>query len=333
MTPREAFVSVVVPLDNVAGLLERYLAELVENLRCYRDYEIIMVDDGSSDGTRALVDRLMDECDCLRYIRLAQRSGLDVAISAGLDTAIGDFVVVVEPGWDPPTDLPRFVEACQGGADVVIGTCEGRRRDGRFFAWGRQAFYWLCRRLITDRLPASATHFMAFSRRGVNAVTRIKQYNHHLGVVACTVGYGLTFLPYQQRPAPPGAGRRGLRAGLEFAIATLVTNSVSPLRLVTYISAFAGLANLLYIGYVCVINIVKNRVAEGWTTLSLQMSGMFFLVFLTLMVIAEYIAHTFQASKDPPRYQVLEERSSTRPFVEPERRNIVSDSPPSRKSA
>lgn len=334
MPTSDIFVSVVVPLDNHESILEAYLLEVFTILRAqFRDYEVVLVDDGSMDGTSALVDRLIATHECLRYTRLARAFGLDVAMTAGLDAAIGDCVVFLEPGCDPPEKILPLASLCQKGSDIVIGTCGQRSHEGRMFAWGRRLFCWLCRRFVTDRLLTDTTHLMAFSRRAVNAITRIKQHHRHLSLVACSVGYATTFYPYEQRPVLRRTRRRGLLSSVQYGIATLVSNSVSPLRLATYIGALAGLANLAYMLYVCAVNLIKNQVVEGWTTLSMQMSGMFFLVFLILMVISEYLADILQKSKGTPLYHILEDRSSLRPFAGAERRNVVEESQERRHAA
>jgi dolichol-phosphate mannosyltransferase len=331
MAPLDTFVSVVVPLHNDAAVVGPYVRELLAALRAdFRDYEVLLIDDGSTDGTAAVLDRLFEELECLRLLRLSRRHGRDVAMHAGLEVAIGDHVVVAEPGADPPDEIRGMVHACLGGAEVVIGVSCGHRRDGLLFHLARRAFYWFGRRLISDRLRPDATHFVAFTRRAVNAVTRIKQRNRHLTTVSCSVGYPTTYFPYTPRAGRRRTTGKGVLGTVQYGISTLVTHSAAPLRLAVYIGVFAGLMNLVYMAYVVAVCLFKDQVAEGWTTLSLQMSGMFFLIFLALVVMAEYLAHILEESKNSPLYQVFDERSSVRPFAVPERRNLTDRSGPDR---
>src|SRR5262249_40421050 len=155
-------------VDGAGAGLGPYVRDLVATLRAhYRNYEVVLVD-VCVGPTSPEIECLLADCDCLRYVRLSRQPAPDLAVTAGLDAVIGDCVVIVEPGAAPPADVPRIVAACQDGCDVVLGTCARRQRHGPLFGLGRRAFYWLCRRLVTDRLPTNATHFMALSRRAVN---------------------------------------------------------------------------------------------------------------------------------------------------------------------
>jgi hypothetical protein len=120
--------------------------------------------------------------------------------------------------------------------------------------------------------------------------------------------------------APPR--RTPLAATVAEAVSMLVTHSPAPLRLVSYLGGLASLLNVVCMAWVVVANVWKERVVEGWTTLSLQIAVMFFFLFTTLIVIAEYLAHAFQEVKDCPLYHVAEERISSTAMSDARRRNI-----------
>ena len=116
---------------------------------------------------------------------------------------------------------------------------------------------------------------------------------------------------------------RGWLDVFDQGMAFVVLSSISPLRLVSYLGIVAGSLNLLYVVYVIAVNLVRDHVAEGWTTLSVQMSAMFFMVFLILVMISEYVGRTLEEAGDRPIYDVLEERNSSELLPLHDRRNIL----------
>jgi glycosyltransferase involved in cell wall biosynthesis len=321
----DTMVSVVAVTQNDGPVLRAFVAEVSDVLRAHWvNYEIVLVDDGSVDETLLETAHLLARYPCLRLVRLSRRFGREAAVTAGLDTAIGDFVVVIRPQFDPPAEIPAMVRAVElGEHEVVLGTSRQESRRGLLSLAGRHAFFWVMRRVLPNAPPANATGFCVLSRTAVNAITKVKSRYRHLGFLSCAVGSAATPHEYRQIDRSRKARAQPLREAVDEGIALLVGNSFVPLRLVSYLGAFAGAVNLLYVGYVLLVNLFKNQVAEGWTTLSLQMSCMFFFVFLNLVIISEYIAHIMQESQDRPLYHVLEERSSTVRFAEPERKNVA----------
>lgn len=116
------FVSVVCRLHDERGLVESLVADVTCVLReSYENYELVLVDDGSTDGTSAQVKALLGQYECVRLLRLSRNFGLDIALTAGLETAIGDYVVTMSAETDPPQLIPRLVELAQRENAAVYG--------------------------------------------------------------------------------------------------------------------------------------------------------------------------------------------------------------------
>src|SRR4051794_37165357 len=112
--PSDTLISVVAPIQNDGPVLRAFVAEISEVLNAhYTNYEVVLVDDCSTDGTVTAVETLMQQYPCLRLIRLSRRFGTDVAVTAGLDATIGDYVVVMRPQSDPPGEIPAMVRAAE----------------------------------------------------------------------------------------------------------------------------------------------------------------------------------------------------------------------------
>jgi glycosyltransferase involved in cell wall biosynthesis len=325
MPSSDVFVSVVAPLRDDAEVLEAFVPELLGVLEAaYANFEVVLVDDGSRDRTRTVVERLLAAHKCLRYVRLSRRFGEEVAISAGLDSVIGDFTVVMRPAVDPPAAIPAMVARARAGHGVVFGVSRTRPPEPWWARAGSALFWWFARRVLDVEVPASSTTFQVLSRQAVNALTRFKDKRRSLRLLSTLVGESeeVEYEPLARR-APRV---RGFGESVQLAIDIAVSSSTRPLRIVSALGLVASTLNLLYAVYVVAIYLFKPHVQEGWTTTSLQLSGMFFLLFAIVTVLSEYIGRVLEESRDRPLYHVAEERNSNVLVADADRRNVVRES-------
>jgi glycosyltransferase involved in cell wall biosynthesis len=326
MMTADTFISVVAPVHDEPESLEVFVQEVLAVLQAhFPNFELVMVDAGSSAVTVALTTRLTQQYANVRLIRLTHCFSPDIAAIAGLESSIGDFVAVLHPDSDPPHAIPRLVQEAEHGAEVVQGIAIGLPRRGLLFRFCQAGFYFICNRLLRLDMPPSSSTLCGFTRRAVNAILRIKQKQPRLALLSCSVGFPRRQFEYKKVFRAGMPRQRGLLTALDQGIGLLVTHSMSPLRFISYVGMFAGLINLLYVVYVVVVNLVKRNVAEGWTTLSLQNSLMFMFVFLILVLMAEYTSRILEESKDRPLYHVLEELGGS--SVSTIGRNVLEHSP------
>jgi dolichol-phosphate mannosyltransferase len=318
-------VSVVATLQDDGARVEGFVRAVHGVLRGhYENYELVLIDDGSRDDTQARLGPLLAELDCVRVVRLSRRFGREAALQAGLEGAIGDVVVVLQIGADEPALVPALVQAARSGSGAVCGVDPVRAGQSALQRQGAKLFYRVCRELLDLELVEDATGLLALSRPALNALLLIKDKHRHLQVFLPYIGFDLQRYVYQ--PAGERGRRLGLLGGLERALAIAVTGSLRPLRLVSWLSFAASAFNGLYILYVVAIALFKRDVAEGWPTLSLQQGLMFFLLFLVLAVLSEYVARVLAESRQRPAYLIRDERNSSVVVADVERRNVVSDS-------
>ncbi|MCY2938981.1 MAG: glycosyltransferase [Planctomycetota bacterium] len=309
MSTKPQFCSVVAPFRNGERWLTGYVSECLAVLALhYRDYELILIDDGSTDATASTLQPLLDENPRLRLIRLTRAYGRDIALAAGLDSAIGELVVLTSPEFDPPEKLPALAEAarCHG---LATGVASVRPGESWVRRGARRLFQGLGQRYFAMGLPADATRLQAMTRQVAGAAIRARGNLPIFPVLPSVGGVTGTTLNYQPVARRGAHWQRSWAEPVDRALALLVLNSHSPLRLAGWLGLAGAGLNLLVMVYVMVVNLVKNDVAPGWTTLSTQMSVMFFLVFLVQAVLGEYVGRTLELSRDRNVYQILEERN------------------------
>jgi glycosyltransferase involved in cell wall biosynthesis len=317
----DIFVSTVIVANGDTQDLATFTTKLSTELAGhYTNYEILIVDNGISQGEVTHVTALLGILPCIRIIRLSRRSSYDTAIFAGLESAIGDFVCTLNPGLDPVGEVADLIKRNQQ-IDVVQGVSRIPVTGAPGTHLGRHLFYWYNRRYLGIDIPLNATYFMAYSRRVVNALTSTNRADRHVRHYVRLIGYKPEPFPYTPRQNP--GNQRSMRTSVVEALEIVTSYSAHPLRFVTWLGVFAGGLNIVYAAYVIIVNVVRARVAEGWTTTSLQLSGMFFVLFVIMVILAEYVGRILAESRKDQSYFVADELSSIVSLADASRRNIT----------
>lgn len=307
------FLSVVCVCRNQSGQLEEIVRKISEQLEpLVSDYELVVVDNASDDNSVQRL-RIMTDVDGLPNMQvyaLTKEVDHDTAAWAGLENALGDFVAVIDPLLDDIAYLPVMLEQATSGSDVVFArNTEQARHD-----WAYRAAFTVFNLLYKwgggVHLEKDAPRYRLLSKRVVNFILQFNQpalaYRH----LPATAGFAKTNLVYT---APLRARRtKHLGASIDRGLSLLTMTTRAPMRLVTSLSLFGALANIIYSLYVVTIGLFKVDVAEGWVSLSLQQSGMFFLISLVLLVLGEYILNMASNVNDGPHYHIAQEFTSAR---------------------
>lgn len=327
MTKSDCFVSIIAPLYNYSQIIKAFVSEVMEVLRnSYTNYELILVDDGCEDDTADKVALLLKEYECIRLLQLSRHYGTEIAISSGLDSAIGDFVVVMLPESDPPELIPELIEQCRKGKDILIGVRHNRCGEPFWMRAGSNLFYWSCRRLFKIPLTKNGTHFRVLTRQVVNALIQVRDKYRYLRLIGVYVGYSSETFIYEPIRRYRRVRTRNLIESINLALQIVFMNSIHPLRLASYLSLFASIFNLIYIAYVILVYLFKDKVAEGWVTLSVQNALMYFFISVILAILCEYVGLMLAKSRGWAAYYIADEKNSSVLIVDRERRNIVQES-------
>ena len=305
-------ISIIVPLHQDAPLLEQFVNELDATLSSsFRFFEIVLVDDGSTDHTPSVVKEILKRTQRVRYLRLSRSFGREVALSAGIESAIGDYVVTLDPRTDPVKPLPEMIAACRKTGGVVHGIAANPLTRSVPREWIGRLFRSYCRKRLGVDIKRGVSDLRVMSRQAVNALLQVREQSRYLRVLTLMLGYHHEFFPYELSPRPGAERRTSWREDISTAIDLLAANTRHPLRLVTVAGLLGAGLNLVYAIYVVTIYLTKPNVVQGWTTLSLQQSGMFFFVCLILAVLSEYVGIILGEVRSRPLYFVAEEANSS----------------------
>lgn len=322
MGPAPVFLSVLIVLRNQADHIADIAMEITQTVApLVSDYELVIVDNASNDHSISILKELTGELGLpnLQVYALTKEVDIDTAAWVGLENALGDFVAVMDPFTDDVAFLPEMLDAAIGGADVVFATNKQDAADSLAYRTAYALFNRFYRWLSGMDLTRQAPHYRILSKKVVNFILRYPQPAITYRYLPATGGFARINLNYDSRPRFARVKRLGesVDRGMRF----LVSTTRAPMRIVTTLSLFGSVANLLYAVYVFLIAILKTDVAPGWVSLSLQQSGMFFLISLVLLVLGEYILTMARLSNEGPPYHVAQEFTSAR-ITRRERLNV-----------
>ena len=307
------FLSVVFVVRNQSEHVQQMLTDAVVGMTSLvSDYELIIVDNASDDQSVAVLKSLTAENGLpnLQVYALTKEVDADTASWVGLENALGDFVAVIDPMAEDISFLPEMLDKAVSGADVVFANNAQKPAQSWSYRAAYAAFYGLYKWFNGIDLAKEAPQYRILSKRVVNFILQHPQpamtYRH----LPATGGFARVNLNYSA--APRVSHLKHLGSSIDRGARLLVSTTGAPMRLVTSLSLFGTVANLVYSVYVLAIGLLKADVAPGWVSLSLQQSGMFFLLSLVLMVLGEYILNMASLSNEGPPYYVGQEFTSAR---------------------
>ena len=301
--------SVCAPVYNEEDLVEVFYARATAALAGF-DYELIIVNDGSTDSTGEQLDSLAASDARLRVVHLSRNFGHQAALTAGLENARGDAAVMLDADLqDPPELIPDMLAAWRNGADVVYMVREERSGETAFKLTTARWFYALFRKLAQVDLEPNAGDFRLLDRRALDALLSMGERNRFLRGMTVWVGFTQTALPYKRDPRYAGETKYPIRKMLRFSLDAIASFSHLPLQIATYLGfLFAGVA-FIAIPVVIILHFTGGYLPGfGSITITILMIGGLQLIALGL--IGEYVGRIYDESKHRPLYIVREQRNA-----------------------
>lgn len=299
----DALYSFVSPLRNAELWVQSFITELTTTLKeCgVTQYEIILVDDASTDATVAIVQRLQQHHENIQLYCLSRQMGSVVAFVAGLDNSIGDFVLTFDPAIDPVSEIPNFL-AKAANAEIVFGIRSDDTGSSAAYRFLSGSFYKLYRRLTGINIPGNTSHYRCYARSLVNHIVRTRDRHETLKILPSLVVSSWETQSYQPVPRAGASWHSPLRTSFSTGLTLLLTTSSAPLRLMIAMLILSSGLSLGYAIYVVLVALFKRNVAEGWISLALPLSVITFLLSASLAILAEYVYRIARDSRDYPVY-------------------------------
>jgi polyisoprenyl-phosphate glycosyltransferase len=298
--------SLVIPVLNEAETIPLMLARLRDTLRG-QTWEVIFVDDGSTDGTPGILERAALDDKRVGSIRFTRNFGHQAAVTAGLDFASGDAVVVMDGDLqDPPELLPRMLALYEQGYDVVSPQRISREAETRFKRWTATLFYRALSRMADRRLTPDVGDFRLFSRRAVCAIRSLREQHRYMRGMVAWLGMKEAIVPFERRARAAGHTNYDLLKMLRFAWTAISSFSAFPLRISIGVGCMLSCAGFLYLLRVMYLALWTTTLVPGWASvvaLQCAFSGM---ILLALGGIGDYLAKTYEEAKQRPLYVVTE---------------------------
>ncbi len=302
--PSRPLLSLVVPVHNEESCVPPFLdavRRVIDGLNA--EWEVVFVNDGSTDGTLPLLLDLCAREPRIRVANLSRNFGKEAALTAGVDLAAGDCVVPMDADLqDPPELIADFLAQWRAGYDVIVGVRTDRHSD----SWAKRAaaatFYRVFNHLSPLHIPENAGDFRLIDRRVVRAIQQLPERNRFMKGLFAWVGYPTTTVPYARPPRQSGTTKWGGWKLWNFALDGLAGFSSVPLRMWTYLGAIIALLALAYASFIVILALFSAIDVPGYASLITAILFMGGIQLLCLGIIGEYLARLFTEVKARPVY-------------------------------
>lgn len=304
--------SVVVPCYNEQEVLpefHRRLAAVMAGLSL--PWEVVYVNDGSSDGTLAIMHGLREAHPEVAVVDLSRNFGKEVAMTAGLDACRGDAVVVIDADLqDPPEVIPQLVAEWRAGYDMVYARRESRAGETALKKATARWFYRVIGKLSRVRIPADTGDFRLMSRRAVDALLQLREQHRFMKGLFAWVGFPQKAVMYRRDPRFAGDTKWNYWKLWNFAVEGITSFSTVPLRLATYCGVGIAVIAFVYAGWIFYKTLAYGESVKGYPSLMVVLLFLGGGQLIGIGLLGEYLGRMFNETKNRPLYFLNESRPS-----------------------
>lgn len=303
-SPSGELLSVVVPAYNEAQVLPELHKRLCEVLDALPlDNEIVYVNDGSTDDTLSVMRALREADPRVGILDLSRNFGKEIALSAGLDHARGDAVVVIDADLqDPPELIPELLLHWREGHEVVYATRIAREGETVFKKATARMFYRFVQKMGRVSIPENTGDYRLLSRRAVDSLKELREHHRFMKGLFSWIGYSQKSVPYRREPRFAGKTKWNYWKLWNFAIEGITSFTTTPLKLATYLGLATALGAFVYGSYFFIRTLLLGNPVPGYPSLLIIILFMGGIQLVAIGIIGEYLGRMFNETKNRPLY-------------------------------
>ena len=299
--------TLAVPFYNEAATIQAFADAILPVLDSVPDtqWEIVCVDDGSSDGTLLKLVALAQVDPRFRVLEFSRNFGKEAALTAAIDAAKGAAVVPIDADLqDPPELIAQMVQAWRNGAEVVLARRSDRSSDGMMKRQTAAWFYKLHNRLSKTKIPENVGDFRLMDRIVVDALKQLPERQRFMKGLFAWVGFRTVTIDYARAPRTAGETKFSGFALWNFALEGLTGFSTAPLKIWTYLGALCALGTLLYAIYLITVTVLFGNKVPGYTSLFVAITFFGSVQLISVGLLGEYIGRIYVETKQRPAYLI-----------------------------
>lgn len=303
--------SVIVPVFNEEEVIDesyRRLTEIAKNIK--ESYEIIFVNDGSSDSTEFKIKNICDGDYHIKLINFSRNFGHQSAITAGMKCSKGKAIIVIDADLqDPPEVMVEMVKKWREGYKVVYGKRISREGETLFKKVTAKVFYRFLNYFSDIKIPTDTGDFRLIDRKVCNVMNGLPEHNRYVRGLVAWVGFSQTGVEFVREKRLAGETKYPLKKMIKFSLDAITSFSSKPLKLAFPIGIIISLCSFLYLAYV-LIQKITNQTVPGWASIVAIVLFSNGITFILIGIIGEYIARIYDEVKARPMYVIDEIYSS-----------------------
>ena len=291
-------------LENIPELYPR-VREVMDQTA--EPWELILVDDGSSDGSTDVIRKLAENDPRVRQVIFARNFGHQIAVTAGVDYSRGDAVIIIDADLqDPPEVILELIDKWREGYEVVYAVREERQGESWFKRATASLFYRLIFRITDVDIPLDAGDFRLMDKKVIAVMRQMREKHRFLRGMSAWVGFRQVGVPYKRQPRYAGETKYPLSKMVKLALNAVTSFSYFPLQLATYIGFFAAGLSVLAIPVVAILRLITGSALLGQATTLIIVLFLGGVQLISLGIIGEYIGRIYDETKNRPLYIVAE---------------------------
>lgn len=298
--------SLIVPCYNEAENVANFQEAVIHAFdNCGYDYEIVYIDDGSTDGTLIELRKLFKAQKCpVKVVSFSRNFGKESGLYAGLQHATGEYISLIDADLQQRPEIVRdMVQILDTQPEYdIVAAYQDRRGEGKILSFFKKSFYKLSNRLTNINLKADASDFRTFRRCVADSILSLKEYHRFSKGIFAWVGYNTCFIPYTACERAAGVTKWSFRKLFNYAVDGIIGYSTTPLRISTFLGGLTAVAAFIYLIIVILQKLITGIDIPGYATQIVLILFLGSMQLFCIGIIGEYVGRIFEQSKDRPIY-------------------------------